>query len=282
MDTQAYISSGIIETYAVGLATKEEAQILECIQKHNVEVRQAVIDAQKSMEKVVSHQAVTPPAHLKNNIWNAIKEDEAKNKATNKEEITEESVDYSIDLQPNNEIQLAPKNRFKTMAIAASIILLVGVGIVMYLFKEQSNLQQKVAQLEQKNTQLEQKNTEGKNNYAQLMQKWEISSDPEMKTVILAGVEKHPGTKALVYIDKSSRQTYLSVENLPESPLGKAYQLWAIVDGKPVDAGMYNPSKEAIQKMHIIEEAQAFAITLEKEGGSKVPTMDQLFVMGEV
>lgn len=285
MDTQAYISSGVIEAYVMGLASEEEIQILECVQKHNADVRQAIVDAQKAIEHLVTSQAVEPPVQLKRNIWAAIQADEANSKATLNDEVKfEAKSEPIIESHSENEAKihtLEPKSRgsfekknYKSLAVAASVSLLVGVGVVMYLMQNQQNLQNQIAQLEQKNNQDQQ-------SYAKLMEKWNISSNPDMKTIVLAGVNNHPGTKAIVYLDKTSKQTYLSVENLPECPAGHAYQLWAIVDGKPVDGGMYN-SKDSIQKMHIIDNAQAFAITLEVEGGSPVPTMENMYVMGEV
>jgi anti-sigma-K factor RskA len=60
------------------------------------------------------------------------------------------------------------------------------------------------------------------------------------------------------------------------------YQLWAIADGKPVDAGMYTEEKDSKIALANITNAQAFAITLEKKGGSPVPTMENMYVMGEI
>ena len=290
MDTQAYISSGVIEAYVMGLASEEEIQILECVQKHNVDVRQAIVDAQKAIEHLVTSQAVAPPVQLKSNIWAAIQAEEANSKATLTEEVkfeakfeakSEPIIESHSEketkihtLEPIRRNKFEVKSYYKSLAVAASVSLLVGVGVVMYLMQNQQNLQNQIAQLEQKNGVDQQ-------NYAKLVEKWNISSNPDMKTIVLAGVNNHPGTKAIVYLDKTSKQTYLSVENLPACPAGHAYQLWAIVDGKPVDGGMYN-SKDSIQKMHIIDNAQAFAITLEKEGGSPVPTMENMYVMGEV
>ncbi len=60
------------------------------------------------------------------------------------------------------------------------------------------------------------------------------------------------------------------------------YQLWAIADGKPVNAGMYTEEKDSKIALANIPKAQAFAITLEKKGGSPVPTMENMYVMGEI
>ncbi|RYZ35432.1 MAG: anti-sigma factor [Sphingobacteriales bacterium] len=87
----------------------------------------------------------------------------------------------------------------------------------------------------------------------------------------------------MVYWDTRSKAVYLAMKNLPPAPKGKQYQLWAIVDGKPVDAGVYalNP-QEAMQKMKVIPKAEMFAITLEQEGGSATPTMEEMYVAGKV
>lgn len=69
----------------------------------------------------------------------------------------------------------------------------------------------------------------------------------------------------------------------PLFPFGQ-YQLWAIVDCKPVDAGMISTEKGVyhIQKMRSFGKAQAFAITLEKADGSPTPTMDQMIVQAKI
>jgi anti-sigma-K factor RskA len=102
------------------------------------------------------------------------------------------------------------------------------------------------------------------------------------KKIQLKGVEKHPDMLAEVYWD-SSKKVYLDIKNLPAAPTGKQYQLWAIVEGKPVDMGMYSKNTDSkIQAMKSVEKPQAFAITLEKEGGNATPTMEEMYVMGTI
>jgi len=56
-----------------------------------------------------------------------------------------------------------------------------------------------------------------------------------------------------------------------------------MVDGKPTDAGIFEMDKGiAFMKLKTIPRAQAFAITLEKRGGSETPDMNALYVMGKV
>ena len=73
------------------------------------------------------------------------------------------------------------------------------------------------------------------------------------------------------------------MNELPKPRADKQYQLWAIVDGKPVDAGVFDvDGGAAFVKLKNIPNAQAFAITLENKGGSASPHMDALYVMGKV
>jgi anti-sigma-K factor RskA len=72
------------------------------------------------------------------------------------------------------------------------------------------------------------------------------------------------------------------VNNLPKPAAGKQYQLWAIVNGQPVDAGMLNWNDATIvASMKNIPQAQAFAITLEDEGGHPLP-QGVMYVLGSI
>jgi anti-sigma-K factor RskA len=87
------------------------------------------------------------------------------------------------------------------------------------------------------------------------------------------------GNPAVVELfwNTKTKEVYVGGMQLPEAPSGKQYQLWAIVNGNPVDAGVL--SEAQLQKMKTFEKAEAFAVTLEKEGGSPTPTMEAMVVM---
>lgn len=288
MDIQSYISSGIIEAYVMGLATEEEIQILECVQKNSAEVRQAIMEAQQTLEGFAEQQAVAPPSHLKSAIWAKIQAEEAEQETAIpvKPETNHFGTDHLETRTIETEVPVfvpeyhtAPRTNkipFRTIAAAASVLFILSAGGMLYLNREQQATKQQLAALQKEQTQ-------SRIAYTQLQQKWEMSSNPDMKTIALTGVEKHPGMKAMVYLDPKTSQAYLSLENLPPAPQDKQYQLWAIVDGKPVDAGMYDPQADgSVQKMYAVANAQAYAITLEKSGGSPTPTMEEMYVMGKI
>lgn len=274
MDSKEYISSGILESYILGLASPEEAGILECVMKNNAEVKAAFEEAQKTLEMFATAQTVTPPDDLKSKIWDKI---QLEQKVVDEKPIVPiNNVEPKVEIQQSEpEIRLDKNNSWKNYAVAASVLFLVSIGGNLYWMNSQKEIKNEIAVL---------KSEKQSHNLAMqdLEQKLQVTSNPNMLKIVLAGVEKHPGSNAVVYWDKTSKDVYLTSNSLPKAPEGMQYQLWAIADGKPVSAGMYSDEKDAKIALANIPNAQAFAITLEKEGGSAVPTMENMYVMGGV
>ena len=276
MNNKEYISSGILESYILGQASPEEAGILECVMKNSDEVREAFEEAQKTFEMLANAQAVTPPNDLKSKIWAKIQQEQKTADDTpvipiqNNEEIFEEKKELKeIDTEKSS------GGGWKNFAIAASVLFLVSIGANLYWMNSQAKINDQIVKLESE--------TKSKNLAMQAMQqKLDIAANPDMKKVVLAGVDKHPESKATVLWDTNSKDVYLNVNSLPKAPEGMEYQLWAIADGKPVSAGMYSEDKDGRIALANIPNAQAFAITLEKKGGSEAPTMENMYVMGGV
>lgn len=274
MNTKEYISSGIIESYILGHASPEEAGILECVMKNNAEVKTAFEEAQKTLESLATAQAVTPPSDLKSKIWNKIQQEQTVEEVPPilSADITEAKDQTEISTDRQN---IQRNTHWKTYAIAASVLFLVSVAGNVFWMNTQSDNQKEmsllVADQQAKNREMQKMN-----------QKLDMFSNPDMQMVMLKGVEKHTDAKAMVFWDKKTKEVYLNAEKLPKAPTGMQYQLWAIEDGKPVSAGMYTEDKDSRIALASISKAQAFAITLEKEGGSTVPTMENMFVMGGI
>ena len=273
MDIKEYISSGIIEAYVMGLASEEEIRILDCIQSNNPEVKQAILDAQNTLEDFASQQAIAPPPALKSAIWAKISEENQEDNVIVESVAAKEPV--TTPLYPSQSIE-NNKVPLKWFAIAATILLVASVSLNLYFNNTQNGIKDQLATL-----------TAAKNDnelaYQNLKSKWDLVNNPTVKTIPLSGVEKHPDMKAVVYFEQNSNEVYLALENLPVAPKDQQYQLWAIVDGKPVSLGVFDQDAAAeVQKMATVSAAQAFAITLEKRGGVDSPTMENMFVMGKV
>ncbi len=112
----------------------------------------------------------------------------------------------------------------------------------------------------------------------------EVVTKPDTKLVAMAGVkDNNKSSLAHVYWNKTTKEVYLDVKNMPELPAGKQYQLWALKGGQPIDAGVFDITDELrLQHMKNIEVAEVFAVTIEPEGGSQSPTLSTLCVLGNI
>lgn len=272
MDIQAYIQSGIIETYVLGLASAEETVEVETLRLQYAEIGQAIDEFAVSVEKEAFANAVAPPAELKAKILSSINKERTEPlKALS----SNARYDYTT-------IVPASMMRNWRMAAAASIILLItSAALNIYLYRKYDEKEDAYQAL------LSDRKTLEANNqiYQTELKEWQsaahMMADPAM-TMIKMRSTKGKDDAATVFWNSQSKDVYVMANNLPEPVTGKQYQLWAMVDGKPVDAGVLNSSCSSVCKMKNIPRAEAFAITLEKEGGSQTPNLKAMLVMGNI
>ena len=75
----------------------------------------------------------------------------------------------------------------------------------------------------------------------------------------------------------------MMINNLPKPATDQQYQLWALLNNQTIDLGVFEVSEEKLLvRMKNVQEAQAFAITLEPKGGSPNPTLDKMYVVGKL
>lgn len=270
MDIKAYIQSGIIESYVLGLASAEESAEVETMQLQFGEVREAVSAFSQLLEDEAFTNAVAPPENVKAKIMAALKAEESKAPIVKLPTNTETNVSANVfDL-------------WRKVAAASVILFIVSAGLNIYLYNrynQKSDAYQ--ALLTERNT-LQANNQIFQTNLRQWQTAAEVMADPAMTVVKMPGTPGKEKNFATVYWNTKSTDVYLMPNKLPTPAKGKQFQLWALVDGKPVDAGVLDPACKGACKMKNIPKAQAFAITLENEGGSPTPAMEQLYVLGKV
>ena len=69
MNTQAYIESGILEEYALGVVSPQEKQEVECLSKIYPEVKAELIRLEASPRTICLATPNTGPSRLKDNIF---------------------------------------------------------------------------------------------------------------------------------------------------------------------------------------------------------------------
>jgi anti-sigma-K factor RskA len=278
VDIKAYIESGVIESYVLGMADTQEAAELEQLASQYPEIKQAIDEFEASLEKQAFAHAMAPPDDVKDKLMFALKDEFAK------EEEQKKSVTPIIPVQQNNRASSTPvrsiNSRLNFIAAASVILLVASAGLNFYLFKEVKTARNEYAALAKLNTTITAQNGTYQTKMLDMYNNMQLMSQPGMLRVAMPGV-KDQNELATVFWDTKTKDVYLLASSLPATPEDKQYQLWAIVDGKPVDAGVIGECN-GLCKLSNIPKAQAFAITLEKKGGSPVPTMEELHVLGKV
>jgi anti-sigma-K factor RskA len=272
VNTREYISSGIIESYVLGLASAEEIAEVESNMQQYPEIRAAVNEFEARLEMKSLANAVTPPAHLRSQIFDAINAD----------------TDTTTKIAPIRNINTAPSNNnvrnmstWKYVA-AASVILFIASSVMnFYFYNNYRTAETSYRSLLAERTTMQASINSMQTKMTELDSSIDMIKDPAMAVIKMPGIAGKENTMATVYWDTRSKDVYVLSNVLPKAPSGKQYQLWAMVDGKPVDAGMIGDCA-ALCRMKNIPRAQAFAITLEKQGGSPTPDLTQLYVMGKV
>ncbi len=269
MNVQDYILSGIIESYVLGLASPEESAEFErmCAAHHEVLAAREAFEIQ--LEQGFQLQKLEPPGESKSRIFSEL----------------------GLEKSPASKIPLAkpklvPRIGFAKYIAAASLILLVGsVLLNFYLLNQYKKQIAKNDELIAAQTQVASNNQVMQTKLQSYENAISLMQNPLMSIVKMPSVPKSPdaSSMATVYWDTHSKDVYLLVNQLPKPLPNKQYQLWAIVNGKPVDAGVFDLEEGfSLMKLKNISNAQAFAITLEKKGGSVNPDLSAMYVMGKV
>lgn len=283
MDIKEYIASGIIESYVLGYSSDQERREVECMSKIYPELMEEITSVRSSLEKYADSIAITPPSELKNSILSKIKFVQQEQLNTTNEQPTSANNESRAE---GKIIQMVPKSM--KIGMAASVALVIGLG-TLFLIQRNSTaeLNNQLAEIEKDKQQTEEKfSSEIKILTASLDQNKSFQAfilDESTSKIDLAGTEVSPESKVRAYFNSTDSKVIVVADNLPLAASGKQYQLWAIADGVPVDLGVLDKdntvSNERVVKASNI---QAFAITLEKEGGNPTPTLDQLYVIGNV
>lgn len=268
-----YIETGILELYVLGdVSPDERLQVEEMMSKH-IAIKTEITEIETAMEAYAHANAVSPAENQRDKILNSLLTNLADDR--NFTAAKRAAVEDKVIVMP------ARQNNFYKYAFAASVALLA--ASIVALYNMHSQLEQSTLQLAVLSTQNQQISKTVSFKDEQLG----IFHDTTFKMIKLKPTVHAPASANIVVAwspVKKKVMIDMASMKMPENDKDHQYQLWALVDGKPVDLGVFDKTTNDttdMKEMRSIASAGAFAVTLEPRGGSINPTMSELMVMGK-
>ncbi|MBD0333604.1 MAG: anti-sigma factor [Chitinophagaceae bacterium] len=261
----------------MGLLPDDEARKIEQLAAIFPEVRQEINSISETLEKTALSFTAEPSPAVKENLMKKIKR-----LKTGDAEDGSNVFEINAAKEGSNKSQKTKILSFRTTSVVAASVaaLLLFGSVIAYLIMQNRNTVADVASLKHRVNNLSKSlNQQQEQNQAYAEMLAMLSSD--YKKINLTAVHGKPAASVQVFWSPKSKDVFIANISLPPPPSGRQYQLWAIVDGQPVDAGMLKDIHQPAQKMKSFAKADAFAITLEKKGGSATPTLEAMYVMGK-
>jgi len=271
VNVQEYISGGIIESYVMGLATESERQEFEQKCAQYPEVAAALREFEEKWVKFALQNAVPAPEMVKVRFLEAIR-----NTASGNTPYFNQPKIITME----NEKEPVRRTGSSRFLAAASVILLIGLAWFAFQY---NSLKSKNEDLSKTNNSLKTTLSSRDSILDQIVKEQKDAvSNPNVTVVNMIGTGAAPKSSANVYWDSTSTNVFLVVKNMPALPSDQQYQLWALIDGKPNDLGVFDATNDkVILKMKNTKKAQAFAITIERKGGSPSPTIQKMQSLGK-
>lgn len=286
MNTKEYIESGILEAYVLGAVSEEERLHIEVAIAQYPDVAAEVAAIEETMFAVAQAGAVAPPPHMQQQIWNVLDTD-AHAGFIPPGGFEPEAHTQTIPLTPPpaDTVVVSSGPTWQRAAVWAAFLTSLLTNILLLSQRNESKKQNDLLAAKVDSMNIRQQALASRIDMYE--HERDMLVDTGMKTVVMRSMKPgHNEMAGMVFMDKTQGIAYLSLHHMPMPPQGKQYQLWVIKDGKPVDMGVIPNDMVASNGMQKIAGqmtgGQAFAISLEKEGGSPVPTMEQIYVMGGV
>lgn len=280
---KAFIESGVLELYVLGDLSPEETLRVKELASQYQEVRDELAAIEYAMEEFAMQNAVQPSEDVEAKLFQKL--------GINIDEETNSVSDLPLQAEPkivSLDHSNAKMRSLRYALVACVALLIVSTAALFITYSKLTDAHDQIASLnldKEKFAGVVSKleyNNRGLNNLV------EMNESKDWATIKMQGQAISPQSKMNVYWNKKNKDViinYLAMD-LPKADAKHEYQLWALVNGKPVSLGVFgktdSTSRDALLKMQTIQEAQAFAVTLEPMGGSVNPTMEKLTVMGGV
>ena len=231
--------------YALGNTTAEENTQVQALVSEDLVAKEELNKIEMALEQYAFANAIQPKIKVEQKLFSQL------------------NFEQPLDTNSTTTNTTISFNNWKKIAVAASIMLTASIAFNIFTYKKYSATNNLVQAANKKIESLKELEEEDETEKKVVFSKYSLP-------LKMNGSELSPNADAKIFWLTNTGEIFIDGRNLPPTPTGKQYQLWAIVDGKAIDAGLIQSADGhtfKLQKMKTFGKAQAFAITLEVAGG---------------
>jgi hypothetical protein len=153
LNTQAYIKSGILEAYLIGIASEEDVKEVEAMKVAYPEISMALSDLQTDIVEYFHTSAITPPPVLRNELrldypQTEIKKWDFSQQGTNFQEKNKDSKDRYVEVEFDN-THIKVHKYWRPAFIGVFILSKIFLVLALYFYFKSDSLQQENLRLKQ-------------------------------------------------------------------------------------------------------------------------------------
>lgn len=261
MNINDYIASGILEEYILGHLAADQRAEVEAMAAQYPEIREELKIIEEALAKYSVAHARPMPAELKQQILQRV---------------------AALEGGKSKSIKPSDSKGKNLMGWILGIIALAILAV--WSVVQNQKLERKIEDVQRQLETTIADCDSVRTRKDQLEEQLSILKNPGLQLVFMEGTAKSKSSQVVVHYNPALSQTYLRVDALPQPATGKQYQLWAIVEGAPVSMGVFDipADTSALITVPYVAHAQAFAVTLENAGGVASPTLEEMYVIGNV
>ncbi len=177
---------------------------------------------------------------------------------------------------------------YRVWQMAAGLLLVAAVAEALYISSLRGRLEEALSRLAQEQQAVVVLSNQLTESREQLVKNREriAAMTSSSRLVVMDG--KQVSASGRAFWDTKRNTWLFYIENLPPAPEGKTYQLWFIIDNKPISSGIFKTDENGSAELHVKMPVNtepgkglATAVSLEPEGGSEQPR-GAIYLLGAV
>jgi len=300
MDTEIYISSGILELYCAGALSEAEMREVERMASQFAAIKKEIQAIELALWSFNDQIFAGPHEQFKRELIAGIKinspnttsvekmPETALNKAVEPEtpsiEIPKE-LPVAKEIIPEQAIQSTGSKK-KKISIGIFLVIILPILLAFGAFGLWNNwdaLLQELTAAKKIAANAEKSRAQIDSNLKATSQTLDTLRNPDLVKITLSGMKFSPEAKAVIYWNKNTNQILLDPVLIPLEDKDHCYQLWAMNKGETLSLGTFSATNKNKQMlpMKATSKASVFIISLEPKNGSAIPNIAQLCLMSK-